>query len=101
MRHRAGAAVRRALAEAGQIQGDHVVPLGEGGEHRPPHLPAAAQTVDEDQRAAAAPAKMVQTTLLVDMPPTTVSPYAMALDYDVLVIGSGFGGSVSALRLTE
>nr|WP_296063994.1 GMC family oxidoreductase [uncultured Actinoplanes sp.] len=25
----------------------------------------------------------------------------MALDYDVVVIGSGFGGSVSALRLTE
>src|SRR5690606_32619690 len=25
----------------------------------------------------------------------------MAFDYDVLVIGSGFGGSVSALRLTE
>jgi len=24
-----------------------------------------------------------------------------AFDYDVLVIGSGFGGSVSALRLTE
>ena len=26
---------------------------------------------------------------------------AMSYDYDVLVIGSGFGGSVSALRLTE
>jgi cholesterol oxidase len=25
----------------------------------------------------------------------------MGFDYDVLVIGSGFGGSVSALRLTE
>lgn len=25
----------------------------------------------------------------------------MALDYDVLIVGSGFGGSVSALRLTE
>ena len=25
----------------------------------------------------------------------------MDLDYDVLVVGSGFGGSVSALRLTE
>ena len=24
-----------------------------------------------------------------------------AFDYDVLVVGSGFGGSVSALRLTE
>ena len=24
-----------------------------------------------------------------------------AFDYDVLVIGSGFGGSVTALRLTE
>src|SRR3954471_5414218 len=28
-------------------------------------------------------------------------PYAMAHDYDVVIIGSGFGGSVSALRLTE
>jgi heterodisulfide reductase subunit A-like polyferredoxin len=26
---------------------------------------------------------------------------AVAYDYDVLVIGSGFGGSVAALRLTE
>ena len=26
---------------------------------------------------------------------------ADAVDYDVLVIGSGFGGSVTALRLTE
>ena len=25
----------------------------------------------------------------------------MSFDYDVLVIGSGFGGSVTALRLTE
>ena len=25
----------------------------------------------------------------------------MSLDYDVLIVGSGFGGSVSALRLTE
>jgi cholesterol oxidase len=25
----------------------------------------------------------------------------MAKDFDVLIIGSGFGGSVSALRLTE
>ena len=25
----------------------------------------------------------------------------MPFDYDVLVIGSGFGGSVTALRLTE
>jgi choline dehydrogenase-like flavoprotein len=30
-----------------------------------------------------------------------MSPYAMRYDYDVLVVGSGFGGSVSALRLTE
>jgi len=26
---------------------------------------------------------------------------AMAKDFDALIIGSGFGGSVSALRLTE
>jgi cholesterol oxidase len=35
-------------------------------------------------------------------PPVTDAPEAPARhDYDVLVIGSGFGGSVSALRLTE
>ncbi|KUL51207.1 cholesterol oxidase [Streptomyces sp. NRRL F-4489] len=35
-------------------------------------------------------------------PPTQADPATEhAYDYDVLVIGSGFGGSVSALRLTE
>ena len=33
--------------------------------------------------------------------PREGGPEAPASDYDVLVIGSGFGGSVSALRLTE
>jgi len=33
--------------------------------------------------------------------PGTVDPLAPPSDYDVLVVGSGFGGSVSALRLTE
>src|SRR5512133_4262728 len=32
---------------------------------------------------------------------TTVQRSALPRDYDVLVIGSGFGGSVTALRLTE
>src|SRR5699024_8131417 len=33
--------------------------------------------------------------------PDTASMTGMQHDYDVIVIGSGFGGSVSALRLTE
>ena len=33
--------------------------------------------------------------------PSPVQSRAMAHDYDWLVIGSGFGGSVSALRLRE
>ena len=37
-----------------------------------------------------------------DFDSTTGSgPETPATDYDVLVIGSGFGGSVTALRLTE
>jgi cholesterol oxidase len=32
---------------------------------------------------------------------TTINRSTAPHDYDVLVIGSGFGGSVSALRLTE
>lgn len=32
---------------------------------------------------------------------TTAAADTTALDYDVLIVGSGFGGSVSALRLTE
>ena len=31
----------------------------------------------------------------------TVTPRSATFDFDVLVIGSGFGGSVTALRLTE
>src|SRR3954449_11102390 len=38
---------------------------------------------------------------LIDITSTKVPPYAMAHDYDVVIIGCGFGGSVSALRLTE
>ncbi|GAB3452014.1 GMC family oxidoreductase [Streptomonospora sediminis] len=33
--------------------------------------------------------------------PTPATPGADGFDYDVVVIGSGFGGAVSALRLTE
>ena len=33
--------------------------------------------------------------------PDGAGDFSADLDYDVLVIGSGFGGSVTALRLTE
>ena len=50
--------VRGAGAEAGQVEGDHLVPLGQSVEDRIPDLPAAADAVDQDDRAAA-PAPMV------------------------------------------
>ncbi|MFD7919086.1 GMC oxidoreductase [Streptomyces sp. NPDC059740] len=55
---------------------------------------AAQENVDEKPPAAAA-----ESSGLPAGEPTTGDE--AGLDYDVLVIGSGFGGSVSALRLTE
>src|SRR5699024_9231645 len=48
----------------------------------------SGQCPDADRRSAA-------------LAPDTASMTGMQHDYDVIVIGSGFGGSVSALRLTE
>ena len=49
-----------------------------------------ARTPDGDDRAAASCSKKLGRAMSVT-----------ATDYDVLVVGSGFGGSVAALRLTE
>ena len=45
---------RRRVAEAGQVDGDHVMVAREQRDHRPPHLLARAEAVKKQQRRAGA-----------------------------------------------
>lgn len=58
---------------------------------------AAHAVLTTDTRRVTAP----RTTTTSSTPPATDAPSGGMLDADVVVVGSGFGGSVAALRLTE
>src|SRR5882757_1566463 len=87
-------------AEARQINGDNVVGRCERRHHRRPNFAPAAQPVQQHERLPRTDPVVSQhvRSLLTACQHRATIPN---VDYDVLVIGSGFGGSVTALRLTE